>query len=60
MEFFLILVEAGLDEMLKYTCEYCGKSFSSYYKRKTHMKEHKDQQVGGGQFACEAFENDVV
>nr|CAB3267924.1 ZF(C2H2)-26 zinc finger protein [Phallusia mammillata] len=33
------------EEVVSFVCEYCGKSFKSYNKRKSHMKEHKDKQV---------------
>ncbi|XP_076809631.1 uncharacterized protein LOC143452513 isoform X2 [Clavelina lepadiformis] len=30
---------------ITFVCEYCGQGFSSYNKRKSHLKEHKDKQV---------------
>uniref|UniRef100_F6TVE9 Zinc finger protein n=2 Tax=Ciona intestinalis TaxID=7719 RepID=F6TVE9_CIOIN len=30
---------------VSFNCQYCGESFPSYNKRKSHMQVHKDQQV---------------
>ena len=28
-----------------YNCQYCGQKFPNYFKLKTHMLQHKDEQV---------------
>ena len=34
-----VVIDAG------YHCQYCGQTFDSYFKLKTHMLVHKDQMV---------------
>lgn len=34
-----------------YLCQFCPSKFSTYFQLKSHMTQHKNEQVGGGRAA---------